>query len=157
MPASTDDRIPLELIPDPATRAEWEHFRGYNMSDEAVGRRLGIPLDTVNTWRRRTALRAQRTHKILHLSNDGRTDVEIAAALDVSVSTVERTRTKNGHTKRPPRSAGDSLTDRRQRVSELVLQGRTSREIADGLGVRIGQIESDRKWLRAYRPAGVVA
>ncbi|WP_336819807.1 helix-turn-helix domain-containing protein [Gordonia sp. MMO-8] len=155
MTASTDDRIPLELIPDPAVRAEWEHFRGYNMSDAAVGRRLGIPLDTVNTWRRRTAQRAERTDKILHLSNDGRTDVEIAAALDVSVSTVERTRTRNGHMKRPPRSAGDSLADRRQRVSELVLQGRTSREIADGLGVRIGQIESDRKWLRSFRPVGV--
>jgi DNA-binding NarL/FixJ family response regulator len=65
---------------------------------------------------------------------------------------AERARAELSRT-RPRRPAGAELTETEQRVTQLVVDGRTNREIADALFVSVHTVEAHLT--RIYRTLGV--
>ncbi|MBV8861263.1 MAG: helix-turn-helix domain-containing protein [Mycobacterium sp.] len=108
-PTIAQSPLPVEAIPDPELREEWEHFRGFGWSDQRIAARLNVKWDTVQNWVRRfhnlgrpvRPPAGRRRQRVAELFAQGFAPQQIAEKLGVPRHTVHddlcRLRLTRGH------------------------------------------------------------
>ena len=122
------------------------------LNDPEIGARLGVSSSTIQYWRKELHLMpnhggATRTSQMLQLYNQGMTDREIAAEMVMRLDTVRHWRNKRRLQHHPERKEREKTAEM-QRRRALYDAGKTDREIAETLGIRLQTVVSWRWNLR---------
>lgn len=122
------------------------------LNDPEIGAKLGVSSSTIQYWRKELHLMpnnggATRTSLLLQLYNQGMTDREIAAEMGMRLDTVRHWRNKRRLQHHPERKEWEKTAEM-QRRRALYDAGKTDREIAEMLGIRLQTVVTWRWNLR---------